>query len=195
MDIAVFYNEAEATIYTFEPDGNGWYRLRGAVTRMMSVYPDKETKNRDSITGVWSTNDPNHYATEAEATFEASFYGTGCFLQTYADDRGGVWEIVVDGVYTKTISTWSPIVQNTKVHSVFENLPEGNHTIVGTFKGDDPEHPPSSGAGTSRGWLKYGTLTTDKGIGRYYTHYVQETGLVSAFESASRKEFAFLCTL
>jgi hypothetical protein len=193
IDVGVFFNQSNATIFTFKPDQDGWYRLKDTTKRKINIAEAKLTKNYTSTTGAWNTSAaPNHYTTEVGATFTGTFYGTGCYLQTYANNQGGIWEITVDGIYTRQISTWSAAIVNPKVHPLFTGLPEGEHTIVGVFKGDDPEHAPSGGTGTSRGWLKYAVGSQDAGIGYFYKNITQEAGIY-IMELNSRKEFAFAC--
>ncbi|MEI2356050.1 prophage endopeptidase tail family protein [Mesobacillus zeae] len=108
--------------------------------------------NYASRTGTWAdVADPHHYTSQVGATFTASFTGTGVFFRHYADNRGGVWEFVLNGDKKKRVSTWSSAAQ-TKVVELFRNLDEGTYSMVATFKGDDSKHVPSTGKGTSRGW-------------------------------------------
>lgn len=165
----------------------------------VTIYSDN--KNYDSTTGTWSTTTaPNYYTNGVGNTFTVSFYGTGIDFLHFADTRGGVWEFSIDGTVVATISTHInavPVDQlfiNYGIRPVARNLKLDNHTLVGTFKGDDPSNPPSSGAGTSRGWVRYATsgLLSDY---NYTTHIwspnYQETKIKNMLDSGSVKEFAF----
>lgn len=113
-----------------------------------------ESKNYESKTGTWAdTSDPIHYTTQVGATFRASFTGTGVQMRHWSDRDGGVWEVVIDGSKRKNVSTWAK-TEGRKVIDLFRDLPDGNHTLVATFKGADPNHKPHSG--TARGWIHYG---------------------------------------
>lgn len=190
IDIGVFYVKNEATIFTVSPDNDGWYRLKGAITRKINKINKDIGKNVSSTTGVWESPTSNRYTSEVGATFEGEFNGENLFINTYADNNGGVWEITVDGVYKKEISVWSSEIVSTKRHLIFSSLPKGRHTIKGVFKGDDTNNPPSSG--TSRGWLKY--ASDNSYPFPIVTHdflYEQGTGLTVPLDEPSRKEFAF----
>ncbi|MDA6141442.1 hypothetical protein OSK03_27080, partial [Escherichia coli] len=88
-------------------------------------------------------------------------FGTGIRFWYLSDPTGGVWEFTLDGDQTATLSTWS---SETKTQSVqlFMDAPERAHTIVAVFKGDDEKHKPSTGAGTSKGWVRHSDSDTLK---------------------------------
>jgi hypothetical protein len=81
-------------------------------------------------------------------------------------NQGGIWEILVDGTNKVTVSTWAKTAVN-KTTPLYRGLTQGAHTIVATFKGDDPDHKPSGGTNTSRGWVKHSTTDSDKTLGLY----------------------------
>jgi hypothetical protein len=110
----------------------------------------------------WVTATANNYTTVVGDTFTVHCSGTELRLSTFKDNRGGIWEIVVDGDTTNkvTISTYSATSLSGAVETVIKTgLSFGSHTIVGTFKGADPNNPPSGG--TARGWL-YNSSTDTK---------------------------------
>lgn len=148
------------------------------------------TQGYDTKTGVWNTGTVNHYTLEVGATFTTTFTGNGIEFRHLEDLRGGVWRFVVDGKPELTLdySTYGTSVA-TKSAMLFEFLPNGEHTIVGTFMGDDPLNPPSSGAGTSRGWV-YGSTGTWELFETKYSF----TKEVEVFKMTSNKEFAIAVT-
>ena len=85
-------------------------------------------------------------------TFE--FTGIGFDFQHVADDRGGIWQFVIDGDTESavTVSTWNASTKTKKVE-ITRTLTKGTHTVVATFMGADPEHAPSSG--NPRGWITF----------------------------------------
>lgn len=189
IDVAVFYNEKNATVYSFSPDNDGWMRLKAAIKRPMTISKTKAQKNYDSTSGTWNKSQPPfHYTTEVGAKFTSNFYGTGCFIKGRRATDGGIWEVVVDGIYKKIVSCWNSSTSGYFEELIVEGLPEGDHTIVATFLGDDPAHTPSSGAGTARGYINFSS--TDGGIGYYYTEIQQQSGII-VLDEMSRKEFAF----
>lgn len=111
-------------------------------------------KNFDSKTGTWNTTTPpNYFTTEVGATFTVTFRGTGIDFQHYADNRGGVWEFNLNnGEKIVQYSTYQSTAGDKRVN-IFKNLEAGEHTVVATFLGADPNNPPSDG--TARGWVGY----------------------------------------
>lgn len=162
----------------------------GTVTSALAIYQDK---NYGTTTGTWVATAPNtHYATSVGATMTTYIDGEKIEFHHYADDRGGIWEFVVDDDTTNkvTISTWSATAVATNTKTLFEGLDFGTHKVVGTFKGDDPAHTPSSGAGTSRGWVYV------NGANNYLTFRAFKTQLTNnrvqdLLVGFSNKEFAF----
>ena len=162
----------------------------GGVTRDLSIY---QNKNYETITGTWATTAPNtHYTTEVGATMTTYFEGEKIEFHHYADNRGGIWEFVLDDDTTNkvTVSTWSETAIATNNKVLFEGLEFGTHKLVGTFKGDDPANVPSSGAGTGRGW---GYVD---GLNGYLTYRSFKTQLINdrvqdILVGFSNKEFAF----
>lgn len=152
-----------------------------------------------SKTGTWTALDGsnNIYTTQVGATFTVQSKGERLELNHNSDNRGGVFEIVIDNdtVNPITISTYSSSASATKTQLLKEGLnPNVTHTIVGTFKGDDPNNPPSGGAGTARGWIKDGVAPANQahytiiGGNKYNGTYLTNKMLLGY---ASNKEFAF----
>ncbi|WP_273125861.1 prophage endopeptidase tail family protein [Bacillus weihaiensis] len=113
-----------------------------------------ESKNLQTRNGTWQdTSDPYWYTQTVGSSFQMQWYGTGIRFWYLSDPTGGVWEFTLDGDQTATLSTWS---SETKTQSVqlFMDAPERAHTIVAIFKGDDEKHKPSTGTGTSKGWVR-----------------------------------------
>jgi hypothetical protein len=199
LDIAIFYSENKATVYTLKQDGDSWFRLFDVVVKSMSkssIMGDwNSSENFETKTGTWNTSSmPHYYATQVGATFSGGFTGTGFYFNRRIDDRGGVWEFVVDGYITKRISNWASTTQDYISAFVIGGLSPGRHTYVATFLGDDPDHVPSSGAGTARGWASYFT-GTNRDIKKTITPIVETytdggTG-TPVMQASSRKEFAY----
>lgn len=194
IDVGIFHQDNKATIYTFKPDGDGWWRLFDAVVRPVTkievLENYKKGSNFTSKTGEWIEAEPTYYTTEVGATFSGEFEGTGLNFNHRTDDRGGVWEFVIDGYITKQISTYSTTLVDNVQSLVAKGLPDGKHSYVATFKGADPDNPPSDGI--ARGWANFytGTGTTPKTITPYILSYSHDNG-VSVLHATSRKEFAF----
>ncbi|WP_405451220.1 hypothetical protein [Paenibacillus sp. HJGM_3] len=134
----------------------------GAVSDLDIQYMRMNALDYASKTGTWVTGfPPNDYTTQVGATFTFTFEGTGFNFQHFTDTRGGVWQLSVDGVVAASVSTHIDAVPadqkftgNYASRPVARGLANGMHTVVGTFQGDDPGHPPSGGPGTSRGWVR-----------------------------------------
>jgi hypothetical protein len=147
------------------------------------------TTDASSFTGTWNTSTINHYSTVVDSAFTCTLIGSELRFKHFADNRGGIFEFVVDGDTANpvTISTWSEITQNTVTQTVFTGLEPGvTHTVVGTFKGVDPLHAPTGG--TARGWAYVAPgapQSTFTGLG---ITFVNQAPLLA---STSNKEFAF----
>lgn len=140
-------------------------------------------------TGVWSDGNANHYTSEIGASFTIKSRGSDFEFKHYADNRGGMWEFVIDGDVSnkKTVSTWLETVKDVNKQVIFTGLEVGvEHTIVGTFKGDDPAHAPSGG--TSRGWAYSSPLASESTITGYGVTLINTGNLLA---KTSNKEMAF----
>lgn len=144
------------------------------------------------LSGGFVTAGVSHYTTEVGAKITNDFTGSRIDFQSYRDNRGGVWEFVVDGdtENKKIHSTYSSTAGQSGYVTLFEGLSEGKHTIVGTFLGDDPNNPPSGGAGTSRGWINYGSTDASRTYRTYKTQLTNNKVQELLF-AGSNKEFAF----
>jgi len=145
------------------------------------------TKLYDSTSGNWIKSGNYHYTTEVGATFTTEFEGNGVEFIYFEDARGGMWEFVVDGDESNKINVSVYGTSSaTKRVLIVDGLSDGTHTIIGTFKGDDPNNTPSSGSGTSRGWVYAGGGGTWTMLETAY-EFVKE---VEVFKAVSNKEFA-----
>lgn len=96
-----------------------------------------------------------HYANAIGATISGAFEGVGLLFNTYTDNRGGLWEFVIDGGSPIPVSVWSSALNSNAQITVAQGLPDGPHTFIATYVGADPNHTPSSGG--PRGWSKMAT--------------------------------------
>ncbi|UNC91703.1 hypothetical protein [Candidatus Contubernalis alkaliaceticus] len=125
----------------------------------------QDQRDMDSRTGNWIlAHAPNSHTSEVGATMTITFTGTEIGFRHYADNRGGVWEFVIDcDTENKVqISTWRSSGTQDQYKQIFLDLAYEEHTLVGTFIGDDPENPPEGG--TSRGWAN---INPDDAENRY----------------------------
>jgi hypothetical protein len=188
--------------YDFTKNANDdFYILRSGYSGDMSmVIGDK--KNADTRAGSWNTSTAsNYYATASGATFTVTFTGSEVRFCSMTDNRGGLWQFVIDGDNANpvTLSVYSDVTNSSVTQLVKTGLTYGSHTIVGTFMGDDPSHVPSGGAGTSRGWVKMNTDPINKPLDWSIFGYKKE--VVDSYSTgklllgyASNKEFAFSIT-
>ena len=129
-------------------------------------YALNDKDDASNLTGSWDiASPPFYYATGVGATFECTVIGTRIVFGHRAEDRGGIFEFVVDGdtLNPITISTWALVDSGaTPVYDIIKSgLTLGSHTVVGTFKGDDPLHAPDGGV--SRGWVHYEPASSTNG--------------------------------
>ncbi|MDN6162250.1 MAG: hypothetical protein L0I79_05705, partial [Atopostipes sp.] len=155
--------------------------------------PVLHKRNYDSKTGEWRpVTSANTYTTEVGATLTIPFYGVGLDFQVFKDDRGGIWELVIDGDTANkvTVSTYSETRIQTVTVPIARDLESGEHVCVATFKGDDPLNPPSTSP--SRGWIKYDEST--EGVRQtFFVYDDREVSVSKKFDvlmGGSNKEYA-----
>ncbi|CAG7598191.1 hypothetical protein PAESOLCIP111_00205 [Paenibacillus solanacearum] len=207
IEVLIPFRGARCAHYAFIKDPNDdFIKLQnGAVSLLRSALSVADALDYTGKTGNWVTQfPPNDYATQVGATFTFAFSGTGFDFQHYTDNRGGIWEFAVDGILTVTVSTHIEAVPQAELHGnygcrpIARGLADSTHTIVATFKGDDPAHPPSGGAGTSRGWVRNAANYASKDqpyrtVLLYDSTSIQTNKPVKLFDvlhSWSNKEFA-----
>lgn len=149
-----------------------------------------EVKNYETELGDFNKDyPPNYYTTSVGDSIGFSFYGTGFDFNHNADERGGIWEFNIDdGDYIVEISTFSNPKDPSKNSRVVSDLPHGFHRVIATFKGNDPENPPSGGI--ARGWVSYDEGSGQNGAIRVLTSGSASTKKFDALYSTSNKEFA-----
>lgn len=197
LKVGVPINNGRLGVYQFEKDANDDH----IKITSCGVGVIRELKMWDSITGDFTTSAaPNCFAKTVGASFEFTFVGTGFDFQHFSDDRGGVWEFLVDGKTIQISTHIDAVPENefirgvTARRNVIRNLPYGEYTVTATFMGDDPEHPPSSGEGNSRGWVNWVEETKNDYDYTIIVYGVNEGDIGNEFEMLqynSNKEFAF----
>lgn len=181
--------------YEFLKDTNDdFYKLGKGFVGDIS-YALYSKADADTRTGTWDTaTPPFYYATQVGATFTCNVTGTRILFGHRETDKGGIFEFVVDGDINtkKTISTWAAVDTGAGVvyDVVADGLDFGLHTVVGTFKGSDPDHAPNGGV--PRGWVHYSTADPDDGsiIGQTGGSNVETKILL---DTSSNKEIAINC--
>ena len=175
--------------YQFMKDVNDdFIKLNHGKVGVVSIPIDADSAQ--NLTGNWNTSSTNHYTTEVGATFTTNTRGTRLEFMHYAEDRGGVWEFIIDGNENNPIevSTFSHVPTSKKRSLIIDGLADVEHTVLATFKGADPKNPPRGG--TARGWAYVTTPgaseNTVNGFGE--KNYVEEG---EALAEASNKEMAF----
>lgn len=148
----------------------------------------------DEMNGSWDKNyKPSYFATKPGDTMIKKFKGNKIDFFCFGDNRGGIWEFIIDDdVDNKvTLSTWKELPGAIPARTIFENLEYKEHILVATFKGDDPEHTPPGGVGTSRGWTYYND--GENAINSFYIYKktLNVNKVVTPLFGTSNKEFAF----
>lgn len=108
--------------------------------------------------GFISTSTRSPYTTTVGKTVTFSFYGSGLDLRLNCDNRGGGWDVAIDGQSFGVISVYEAVV-GWKTRTVARGLTEANHVCVMTFVGADGVNTPE--AGGPRGWLSQATPPID----------------------------------
>lgn len=172
--------------YPIIVDGGGFIRLNEAnVGTISSGLVSSIWQNYDSKTGVWTTGSANQYTQEVGATMTYVFTGTRIEFRSYTDTRGGLWSFVIDGGDPILISTYATVAGN-KYQEITNTLSNSEHTIVGTFLGNDPNNTPTD---TARGWAYFGDEVSSGTfrVDVYADSYTSEVSI----QSSSNVELAF----
>lgn len=164
----------EGTNYvSYEITHGGRYRLvstiaEGGAGRGVLHLPDPEdsygvfpgdvrmTDGLIATTGTWNSS-TTWFTTEIGATWEVSITTNAqdarVYMNFFKDTRGGVWQIDLAELpaISSTYSTHSESNDDQNSAHVLTVPEPGTYTLRGTFLGEDPNLPPSSGA--ARGWL------------------------------------------
>ncbi len=147
--------------WRFKRDGDGLYLVRGGYSGDADIIYNW---NSDvNLNGSFSISSyPNVFTTSGGDTFTGTFTGgSTMFFKHYSDNRGGVWEFTVEGV-VNNVSTYSSDAQ-VRVDEVMTGLDASKtYTYTAKFIGDDPLNAPSTGSGTSRGWVFYDPNNTEQ---------------------------------
>lgn len=108
-------------------------------------------------------------------------------FMSLGESRGGIWKISLDGTaLTKNVTTWG---ENVALDTELFTIPTaGTYTVRGEFMGDDPDHEPSTGPGTSRGWFRSTTAPDPTTL--LVTTFGIADSTVHALSGLSNKDFA-----
>ncbi|MCQ6341627.1 phage baseplate upper protein [Bacillus cereus] len=204
LDILIPLRGNKVAHYTLRKDTKDDYvKLEDCAISNLSVVAQKVNAiNYKVDTGAMQkANPPNYYTTTVGDTFTFTFDGTGFDFQHFTDNRGGLWEFKVDGTVVKTISTHIHAVPtnelkvNYGIRPVARGLAKGTHTVIATFKGDDPANAPASGANTARGWVKndtgYAQAAEAHKTALLYDDLLNPVKEIDLLVPFSNKEFAF----
>lgn len=135
----------------------------------------------------WNKASNNWYTTTVGESFTVHCRGEEIDFWFFGDNRGGIFEFVVDGDVGNpvTVSTYAT-ANATMGRLIKTGLTDTMHTVVGTFKGADPTNAPAGG--TARGWV-YANLTDD--AHRTVNGYLKgNTKTAQLMSHASNKEMA-----
>lgn len=146
-----------------------------------------------NVTGgfVFQGGNKNTYTASIGSYVDLNFRGTELDFSHYADNRGGIWEFVIDDMPPVTLSTWQATAGN-RTQKVVDGLDNIDHTCRATFAGEDPLHAPSAGA--ARGWidmLQNGSLATGKTMTEFVSLSVDDATKTPFIFGGSVLEFAF----
>ncbi|MDT2300797.1 BppU family phage baseplate upper protein [Enterococcus faecium] len=146
--------------YEFAKNANDDYILAlggyvGTANRSTKI---SDMVNATEMVGVIEkTYAPNYIVNEVGTYITANFVGKKITFYHYCENRSGVWEFILDegtGSERKVTKSAYSDVAMYKETVLFDELEKKNHTIKATFKGADPQNPPSSG--NARCYFYYG---------------------------------------
>lgn len=164
--IGMACNGFNAAEYEFTADADGFWRVRYGYTNQIrepstTVQASNCRDGSDTpvdIATIGTSGDNKFFSNlQVGYKFDLPFTGTGLIFRHYADNRGGLWKITIDGTIERYVSCYvdgSPVSDNKPVVAI--DLTDGAHTATFEFVGNDPDaNPANLGTGYPRGWFKY----------------------------------------
>lgn len=153
FEVLELVNSSEAIRWTVRTRSDGYHRLDEVAVVTYGMIDVLTRENYDSIGGAWNTlNTANHYATEVGATVTKTFTGTAIGFRHLKDNRGAIWEFVVDGDTANPVQVDTyAATASTVTTPVFSGLSDAEHTLVGTVVGVNPANV----SGQTRGWATF----------------------------------------
>ncbi|WP_053028979.1 hypothetical protein [Staphylococcus haemolyticus] len=150
---------------------------------------NKDFVNYSKVSGTIDTTYATHYTTEIGTKIKANITGTEIYMRRFGDNRGGMWEFVIDGDTSNKIKVTNyKATSGTDDFKIIGGLEDKTHLIEGTFIGADPSNSPTGG--TARGWLSYADAN---GVGRtFFSRFTNEnmTRENTLNAAMSNKDFA-----
>ncbi|EOW2614123.1 BppU family phage baseplate upper protein [Enterococcus faecium] len=160
FNVNVELSSSKILTYEFAKNANDDYILAlggyiGTANRSTKI---SDMVNATEMVGVIDkTYAPNYIVNEVGTYITANFVGKKITFYHYCENRSGVWEFILDegtGSERKVTKSAYSDVAMYKETVLFDELEKKNHTIKATFKGADPQNPPSSG--NARCYFYYG---------------------------------------
>lgn len=192
--LGMVFNNGRVAEYYLSLDIDGFLSWRGGYTNVQSLYAAADPVR--TLVGTFVTTTTNSYSIVHGAYFDVPFTGSVLGLKAFTDNRGGIWDITsaTGENFVGSVSVWS--AGNSATGGVvlpvtFTTAPgPGSHVARFTFRGDDPAHVPSGGAGTGRGWFRYAADGSETAI--YYddgsVRTMSQTGRLEVADSISIPE-------
>jgi Major tropism determinant N-terminal domain len=200
FDVSIPTSDTDGIYYLFGKDTNDDYQLllNGDYGNLVKSTSITESKNPETelMGGTTDKNfPPNYWTATVDNWIATSFVGTKIAFNSFCDNRGGLWEFILDegtaGEQRVNISVYSATNVAIKQQVLFQNLTPGKHTIKGVFKGQDPANP----VATPRGWWYFGG-TAPQYVTRTFDVYNEVTSVsptVKCLYNYTVKEFALSC--
>lgn len=150
------HDAVKHSTYVFSKDANDDFVklssiFTGDVGLSVAIPNQAAPANR---TGTFIGTVGNLYTTTVGDSFTLNVIGEKLVFYSYGDNRGGVWEFVIDGNYNNKVwlSTYN-VTAGLYSQIIAKCLKNGQHTVYAKFTGADPLNPPSGGV--ARGWIYY----------------------------------------
>ncbi|ALS76917.1 hypothetical protein AUC31_17565 [Planococcus rifietoensis] len=197
FDVAVpLGGKKYAVYYLYKDIADDYIKLSsGSVSTLEEDDEWYLNENADEYIGTWNKlSPPSYYTTEIGAKYVKSFKGSRIDVKHYTDDRGGDFNVTIDGVFHSVLSTHinnvpSEELQSTRGLRVIDGLEDKEHLIEFEFIGANSMHPPAGGI--ARGW----SFFEERSELSARTFEIYEKGFIETesfklLEEGSNKEFA-----
>lgn len=173
-------------------DPDGFWRIDGMFMLTSESEVDEWAASLVKKEGTFTQPSSTYfYTVTAGDTISMSFTGTDLYLKSYRATNGGLWSFSVDGGPAVEVSCYYT-AGSVFYPKIATGLSSGEHTVVGTFLGDDPAHTPSGGVGTGRGYFYWKEFINDTFHATATTDPVDTTAVPVSSDDLTSKTIGYV---
>ena len=132
--------------------------------------------------------EPSVFTSTVGDYFDFEFEGKSLEFQSVKDNRGGVWEFILDTGERAFVSCYADTAEYYPITKVFKDLEHKKRKGRAIFRGADPINPPNGGS--ARGWVYYRTDGSSSPLRVGDIHLIKESSAKWIVSPDSIPDFA-----